>query len=76
MTIGKRAVREIIRHAGSPKPKDIRMELGKLDIPYASYKDWKLEAANPGGYYLAKMALAGYDIYWILTGEKQNGCDV
>ena len=72
MTIGERAVREVIKHAGSPSVSAVRKELVKLDIPDSSYRGWKRDNMNPSAYYLAKMASAGYDIYWILLGEKHG----
>lgn len=68
-TIGERAYMAIREKAGR---KNIVKEMKRLDIVNTSLYGWKNGAANPSAYYLAKMALAGYDIYWILTGERQG----
>lgn len=72
MTIGERAVQEIRRHAGTPNVRNIRKELAKLDIPDSSYRGWRNGETSPSAFYLAKMAIAGYDVLWILTGEKRE----
>lgn len=66
MTIGQRAALAIKRRVrfGNVKP-----ELDRLTIPHSSYERWKLGKGDPQGYWLQQMALAGYDVHWILTGE-------
>jgi hypothetical protein len=46
------------------------MELAKLDIPKGTYYHWLHGKYNPTAYYLQRMALAGYNIYFILTGKE------
>lgn len=72
MTIGERAYQAIRDKAGR---KNICAELKRLDIVPQSFYAWRNGTANPSAYYLRSMALAGYDIMWILTGEKY-GCEV
>jgi hypothetical protein len=68
MTIGQRAALAIKRRVrfGNVKP-----ELDRLTIPHSSYERWKLGKGDPQGYWLQQMALAGYDVHWILTGEAR-----
>lgn len=70
-SIGERAARAIRDRA---KQNGIPVETEALKV-YVSRKvicDWEVHNRNPQAYFLQQMALAGYDIYWILTGGK-NG---
>ena len=68
MTIGERAARAIKSRA--PTPKQVDVELAKLDIPRSTYNRWIHGKCDPTAYYLRQMALAGYDIYYVLTGKE------
>lgn len=67
MTIGERAALAIKRRVKYGK---VKPELDRLNITEASYSRWKRGKDNPQSFWLQKMALAGYDVHWILTGEK------
>lgn len=60
-----RAIKERVNYG------DIKPELERLQIPTSTYYHWKTRHCDPQSYHLAQMALAGYDIFWILTGKKQ-----
>ena len=49
-----------------------KQECEKLNIPYDTFRDWHKRSVCPSTYYLRKLALAGYDVYWILTGERKK----
>lgn len=69
MTVGQRAalaIKRRVRH-GRVKP-----ELDRLTIPNGSYERWKLGKSDPQSFWLQQLALAGYDVHWILTGQKQT----
>lgn len=68
MTIGQRAALAIRRkvHYGRVKP-----ELDRLMIPQTTFNKWENGKNEPGGYWLAQLAMAGYDEHWILTGEMR-----
>ncbi len=70
-TIGERAAKAIKRRV---RWGEIGTELKKLDIQTSTFNSWMIGRTNPSAYYLKQMALAGYDVYWILTGkEEDNG---
>ena len=69
MTVGQRAALAIqrrVRH-GRVKP-----ELDRLTIPQGSYERWKLGKSDPQSFWLQQLALAGYDVHWILTGQVRD----
>ena len=69
MTVGQRAVLAIqrrVRH-GRVKP-----ELDRLTIPQSSYHRWKSGEQSPQWFWLQQLALAGYDVHWILTGQVSD----
>ena len=69
MTIGERAYKAIKEKCGHRK---IKKELDRMGILQSSIYGWKNGELNPSAYYLQQMALAGYDVFWILTGERKN----
>lgn len=69
-TISGRAVKAIKSRCKNPKR--VGKELAKLDIPRSTYDHWMSKGYNPNAYYLQQMALQGYDIYYILTGETKH----
>jgi hypothetical protein len=73
MTIGERAALAIKRRVryGNVKP-----ELDRLTIPHGSYERWKLGKGDPHSFWLQQLALAGYDVHWILTGQKQTVSEI
>ena len=70
-SIGKRAAYAIRGRCVQERTRLFR-ELGKLDIPYTNFNSWEGGKNAPNAYYLQKLALAGYDVFWILTGEKHE----
>lgn len=69
--IGKRAAKAIRERA---KRNGIKLEEESMKL-YVSRKvmnDWEIHNRNPSAYFLQQMALAGYDVYWILTGQEGN----
>lgn len=69
MTIGQRAALAIKRRVRYGK---VKPELDRLTIPHGSYERWKLGKGDPQSFWLQQLALAGYDVHWILTGQKQT----
>lgn len=68
LTVGQRLVLAVKERVHYGK---VKQELERLQIPQSSFTHWKDGDRNPQVYYLTQMALAGYDVYWILTGKKQ-----
>lgn len=76
-TIGQRAAKAIrhramYEHSGRDRVITLKNELDRLNIPHDNYYDWKRGRSNPSAHYLGKMALAGYDVFWILTGKEKQ----
>ena len=69
LTTSQRAVRAIKERVNYG---DIKPELERLQIPTSTYYHWKTRHCDPQSYHLAQMALAGYDIFWILTGQREK----
>ena len=69
MTIGQRAALAIKRRV---RYRNVNPELDRLTIPHSSYERWKLAKGDPQSFWLQQMALAGYDVHWILTGQKKT----
>lgn len=70
-TIGNRAVKEIKKRA-MQNGVSTSKEAAKLFITSTMISAWK-NNVNPSAYYLQQMLFAGYDVIYILTGEKENG---
>ena len=70
-TIGQRAVKEIKKRARENGVSTCK-EAAKLGITSTTIASWK-NNVNPSAYYLQQMFFAGYDVIYILTGEKNNG---
>ena len=69
LTVGQRLVRAVKERVHYGK---VKQELERLQIPQSSFSHWKDGDRNPQVYYLTQMALAGYDVYWILTGQVRD----
>ena len=70
-SIGERAAQAIeARAAANGTSLSAEMEL--LGVCRKTLGDWRSRGRNPQGYYLQQMALHGYDIYYILTGETKH----
>ena len=71
-TIGERVIHAICERA---KQNGIKRnaEAAKIGITRKNLWDWENRFTDPQAYFLKQMALAGYDVFWILTGkEKEN----
>ena len=68
MDIGERAAQAIRERAAKKGISPVK-EAEHLGTSRKTYRDWAFRGRNPCGYWLQQMALAGYDIHWILTGE-------
>jgi hypothetical protein len=71
LTIGQRASKAIQEKAKN-NGNWIYVECEKIGVSRKVYRDWRKCGFNPTAYFLQQMALNGYDIYWILTGEMKN----
>lgn len=69
--IGERAAKAIRDRAKKNKT-TFEAELKKLNFFKSSIKAWEEKGYAPSAHYLQKMYFAGYDVIYILTGEK-NG---
>lgn len=71
MTIGGRAANEIKKRA-IEKGIDIKQECEGLKTSQYTRRDWANGKKIPGGYLLAEMCRQGYDVIYILTGERKG----
>ncbi len=62
------AIRERAHQSGTKFYEERR----KLDISAQNIYNWTKGGFLPTAYYLREMALAGYDVHWILTGRKHE----
>ena len=69
---GKRAV-ELINKRCAVMNRTLTSVLAEVCVPYSTFRCWEKGRYNPSAYALECMALARYDIYYILTGVKSNG---
>ena len=67
--IGLRAV-EAIEEMAQKNGVRASKEYRKLDISANVWHSWKFLNFQPSAYFLRQMALAGYDVIYILTGVK------
>lgn len=71
MSIGERTA-EVIRDRATQERTTLEVQLQKINVCRKVYGDWKYRGWNPSAYFLQQMALAGYDVFYVLTGEKKN----
>lgn len=66
-----RAIREMLEVNGTT----LAFELDCLNLPHSRF--WKYEHGrfNPSAEVLSSMAKLGYDIHYILTGERRKNAD-
>lgn len=69
--IGQRAA-QAIRERAKKKGTKVEEESLKIYVSRKVMNDWEIRNRNPSAYFLQQMALAGYDVYWILTGQEGN----
>jgi hypothetical protein len=67
--IGKRAA-EAIRKMAEENGTNVNFELQCLYMQYTQLYHYERNVADPGASVLARMAKNGYDVLYILTGEK------
>lgn len=60
------AIEEMAKKNGTKASKEYQ----KLDVTPTVFHNWKYGNFAPSAYYLRNMALAGYDVTYILTGVK------
>jgi hypothetical protein len=68
--IGVRAAKEVYNRIDSEH--DIHDVLLEIDVTLTAVWQWRKRRHVPGGKVLRKMALAGYDVHYILTGERKK----
>lgn len=69
-SIGERAAQAIDSKA-KENGRKVAEELKRIGACRKTMNDWKKRGRNPQAYYLQQMALHGYDIHYILTGETK-----
>lgn len=67
MSIGERAA-WAIREMAEKRNVTTEIECQRLGTTRKTFGDWQKRGLSPSAYYLQQMALAGYDVVWILTG--------
>ena len=67
--IGERAA-EAVRIRCVQNRTILGAELGKLGVSRTVFHNWEKAVFEPNAYYLQQMALAGYDVTYILTGKE------
>jgi len=70
MTIGQRAV-ECIKKRADENGTSFKHQADLLDTSWNTIKNWTVGKVSPGSYFLAEMYKQGYDIMYILTGERK-----
>ena len=70
-SIGERAA-QAIRERASQNGTRLEEELKKLGILKKSFEVWECGRFSPSAYFLQQMALAGYDVLYILTGAQEE----
>lgn len=71
MTVGQRAYMEMQAKV-SEEGISISQECRNLGINSSTAQSWQKGRSNPSSYPLQQMALMGYDVIYILTGEKTS----
>ena len=69
--IGERAA-QAIRDRAKKNRTSFEAECKKLNFFKHCVETWEKKGYAPSAYYLQKMYFAGYDVIYILTGEKKN----
>lgn len=68
--IGKRCAEEILKRIGECDNYDVVLD--KLGIFRQSLHQWQTGRHTPSAHMLRKLALQGYDVHYILTGERHD----
>ena len=69
LSCGQRAAKAI-RERSEKNGTSIREECRKLNMETIVHYRWERGDFNPSAYFLKQMALAGYDVIYILTGKE------
>ena len=69
MTIGQRTA-QVIKERAKEKGITIKQECEEIKTSQFTVRDWAKGSKIPGGYILAEMCRQGYDITYILIGER------
>lgn len=67
---GKRAAEAILQRVGADS--DYHKELDRLNLTRQSLHQWQTGKYFPSGRVLQRLAFAGYDVHYILTGERHD----
>ena len=70
MSIGRRAVDCIYKRAWETET-TVQYQCDLLDMERTNLIAWRRGKANPGARVLAEMHRQGYDVIYILSGEKK-----
>lgn len=70
MTIGQRAA-ECIKSRAVETGTTFKHQICLLGTSWDTVKNWTRGNVCPGSYFLAEMYRQGYDVIYILTGERQ-----
>lgn len=69
LKIGPRAIEIMLEREGKTG-QGVREQLKELSMSRRNQYAWQSEGRIPGGVALARMAAAGYDVMYILTGRR------
>lgn len=72
MSIGERAAQAVFERAIA-EGTSVAEQYEKLKLARAVQHHWETERNDPSAYALRQLALAGYDVVWILTGGDRSG---
>lgn len=72
--IGGRAY-EVIKERSEKNGTKLGYEYRKIYVSGEAVYGWLNKGCNPSAGVLQQMALAGYDVYYVLTGIKNGGAD-
>ena len=70
-TIGMRAAWAIEERKVQTRKSMLNVR-AEIDVTTVTLSNWRCGNTEPRGYHLRLMALAGYDVMWILTGEEDG----
>lgn len=71
MTIGQRAA-QAVKERAEEKGITIKQECDVIKTSQFTVRDWEKVGKIPGGYLLAEMYRHGYDVIYILSGERKK----
>lgn len=71
MTIGQRAA-QAVKERAKEKGITIKQECDVIKTSHFTVRDWAATSKTPGGYILGEMCRQGYDVIYILSGERKD----